>query len=256
MERELIRLWLEGAHVQGPEDLDVNDLADLLVGLRKTTKTLLEELGLQEPEGPLLSLAKIEPGSVEMGLSSPAPTAGVLQRKLLVPLAEGRVENIPPRTYQRLREIDKRLRNKGLRLYYARGNERAVVLDPSHPLPERKPLLLRSIVNYYGRVTDIGGKSPKVDIEDLGGRVHHVEASREIVKRLEELRALYEVVGLQVEVERVLEGGKWSTRPIRVKGVLPYKRKSAKQALAEVAAQLGHHWRDVDLDDYMRKLRG
>lgn len=257
MKRELIRLALEGAQAEGPEDLDISELAKLLLGIRKTAKALLEDLQLKEPDGPLLSLAKIESGSIALELSSSASTASAMQRKVLDPLALNQLDSIPSNTYQRLRELDKELREKNLKLSYVQNNESKILLDPSRPLPEKTPVRTRSIIYYYGRVTDIGGKKPKVDIESLVDKhIYHLQASIEVVKELEKMQALYEVVGLEVEVERILEEDQWITRPNKVIGVLSYKRTPAKQALKTLAEKLRYHWNNVDLDDYMKKLRG
>jgi hypothetical protein len=257
-----LRLYLEGPDLPDPAHLGLGELARLLEKLNRVITAFAEEIEiaaqLVEPSEQLASLVGIEKGSVELVIR-PAPLLP-LEERLIAPVLQGDWGALPPNTYDWLYELSKELMTKDRSLKVALRDKSVPVpwIGAERPVPKRRAALtIEDTITLYGRVIRLGGVTPKVDLR-VGNEEYHVEADSELIKNLERQGALYKIIGLKATGTFRLEGKIWKvdSGSLRLVEILPYTESNMADAFHRLASLTGEYWRGVDVEEYMKKIRG
>lgn len=259
-----LRLYLEGPDIPDPAHLGLGELAKLLEKLNRAIVTFAEESkaiagGEFEGESPqLASLVSIQTGSV--GLTIQHSPLLAVEHRLIEPVLENRWDLLPPKSHAQLYELSKELlaKDRSLKVLLSSMNAPVPWIGAERPVPKRRAkVMIEDTITLYGQVIRLGGVTPKIDVR-AGGEEYHVETDPEVVKDLEKRGVLYKVIGIKVAARLNLEGQTWSvdSRSLRLVEVLPYVETNAAEAFRRLAKLTGEYWREVDVDDYMKKIRG
>lgn len=257
-----ISLHLEGPDLPDPAHLGLGELARLLEKLNKAIYAFAEETDTaiqgKEDQEQLASLVAIEKGSVHLALQH-APFLP-LEERLIAPMLKEEWGNVPPKTFDYLYELSKELmaKDRSLKVTLPNMNIPAPWIGAERPVPRRRAgLTIEDNIVLYGRVIRLGGVTPKVDIR-VGSEEYHVEAESEVIKTLEQQGVLYKTIGLKVRGKLRLEASTWKVEgnSLRLLEILPYNESNTANSLRHLAHLTGEHWRGVDVEDFMRRVRG
>lgn len=239
--------------VDGPEGPGAVSLAELTRVLDHINR-LLESTVAAKVEmstgKPLVSLVSIGSGSLDLALETPDEAQSHIAETEDL-LSGGAWEILPKQAWDAATGLREIMRRHAWELRSA-WNGRQKVLIPRDLGQRPQPLAMKTETILYGQVLRLGGVTPTVTLRCWDGKDYSIAAERDVVLSLD----LYSEVGLRVSATYFELGPReWRWTDLKVLEILPYEGGSFAKGIAELAEKAGEAWRNVDVEDYIRRIR-
>jgi hypothetical protein len=244
-------LW--NLEVDGPEGPGAVSLADLSRILEHVNKLLEATVGAKVDMStgkPLISLVSIGSGSLRLALEAPDEAQNSIAETEDL-LAGGAWESLPKQAREAATGLSEIMRRHAWELRSAWNGRQKVLIPRDRDLRTLTPGMKTETV-LYGQVLRLGGVTPTVTLRCWDGKDYSIAADRDVVLQLR----LYSEVGLRVSATYLELGPReWRWTNLRVLEILPYEGGSFAKGIAELAQKAGETWRNVDVEDYIRRIR-
>ncbi len=241
-------LKIDGDNVS-PQTVDLGDLLDTLHNVRIAIIAAAVDEG--QPRGSVfLSLQRIEKkcNLLTIGENEEARVGRI---RVARAIRKRDMSLVPPESQEAIRKLWRKAAKQSWTIAF-QDSEPEAIIDPAKGVPTEK--YLRGKTSLFVYVLRAGGEDPTVQVKlATGQKVTFEVANSEIAVQLGE--RLYQYV--------VLKGdAKWlrgTQRIVQFKvtsiGHYNSRKASIKDTMAELSQIMGHHWKGVDADAYLREER-
>lgn len=249
-------------HLDGhlaPKDLSAEDFGAFVTEFEKLINARTEDLNLRDTIlNVKTSVVGIHDGSVIADLA-PSPKSSVLPIVVttMSDIVAGRTEGWSIRSRGIYFNLLTRADRLGIKIRL-RANNEGQISEAAIARIVAPPQLfqLKGTTTLYGEVVQLGGKAPKVDIQPIGySRTVHADATREIVKDLENNGRLYQLVALTGEA--TWDPVTYEITSFTVDRWNTFAPPGAATAMQEMRAKYGKHFDAIhDVGAWLTELRG
>jgi len=252
---KLIEIRLAGGPDVVPGRIRSKDLAEVIEAVEDMiASVIVRDNPKLSKDNLVIGLTNIKDESVGLQFS---PQPGELAFEALSIISEAieedSYENLPSSTIKSLQNVSTFTKRHDCTAHFTSNNGDQVTyatITPETEITYPSPLKGETVI--YGNVLRVGGKTPKVMFETVGGDVLYCDSDRETAKKLG--KKLYELVGLQGIAQ-------WDAIDLHIVafnigGITDYTKTSISDSFKQLSGLIGEHFSDIDdVDGYISEIR-
>lgn len=253
-ERRQMLLRFSGGET-APATVPVRELANLILAVEETVVAVAQstkDVGRKEELA--LTLTGLTDSSLGLQFATPAPeTLMPSFVRVARAIASETLDLLPVSALSGLRYLQGFIKRHKCVVEFRVGSMESPPIAVMTPETELQGTpKLRGTTVLYGRVTRVGGATPKVQIEQANGERLSCEVTVSIAKELG--RRLYDRVGLSGEA--LWNAETWAVESFRVEEIEGYQERSPLAVVRDLRDHFGQHFDEIDdADAFVRSLR-
>lgn len=240
---------IDGDNV-APETVELGDLLSLLEDLRLAIFASAVAKG-QKREDLSLYLTHIEKKCNQLTIcESDSSVVGRLDVEAAIRHRD--LSSIPRSGQKPLKRIWSRAVKRQWSFSFNGQGEVRAVIDPKLGMPRES--VLREETTLYARILKPGGEDPTVQVQMSNGETRTFDCvDKTIAQQLG--KKLYRTVALHGTASWYRGTQELKDFKVRKVGAYDDALANPAEAMRELSRIMGHHWKDVDADEYMREER-
>ncbi len=254
MSTDIFLIRIIGKNIE-PGLIKSKELANILASVEDMIASIMEkEDHTIRKEDVIIGLKELSGGSIKLKFSSIIPAVAISAFMIAATAVNNRnYENLPRSSLNSLVNIASftKKHNCSAELIRLEPENTVAVISSETEINIKPPIIGETTI--YGKILRVGGKTPKVMIETLEGKVIYCDVDLNLAKKLGQ--KLYEFVSLSGVA-------KWDAHDLvledfHIKNIGGYEGQSISSTIKELSSAIGSYFKDiVDVKSYISEIRG